>query len=584
MQSSTPTPAARWPIFALTACANALILWLFHDRYWYPSDEGIYAHLADRLIRGEVMNRDFQSLHPGYINFVNAGAFRVFGDDLLSMRYPLVAVAFLQSCLAFDLFARRSVLLAAVASLMVTALGVVQFLNPSANWYCLALVFALIWWLQVVPRSTRWRIVIAGVFIGALCLFRQLSGLWAGLAVLVLALAEESDSQRPAPGALGKVLVGLVVLVLVAYLVTAAGSRPLAKLMTGLWPVALAGVAVRLVNVPNRVALSIVLQLAAGAGIATLPLMAYLLLNGAVTAWFDDAVLSALRLAALDYMSSARWSSHAPLLGLIQMLRPRDLAAFLNGFYWFALTLAPAVNGLLTLGLLRRGERLGDLIVPVTASFYAIVSLHLDGSMYWYFSAGLSGTAVLWHAARRGVRTRGMAGLGALVIAATGLYFHAGQSALRSSRDIHLGIRSRTTASTLCGPMQKATLRIEAADCEEYRRVVDALKRSLPRGAAIFALPSDPEFYFLTDLVNPFRFYNTATALRGPGDVDVVLRQLRRSPPEAIVFRTDDKFNTAASAAIMTYVRSTYRRAHVFGSVEIYLRQPTAPHAGDIAP
>ena len=148
------------------AAANVAILWEFHDRHWYPSDEGIYAHIAQRLLAGEVMNLDVQNFHPGYVDFVNAAALRVFGMDLLSMRYPLVAAAAVQALVVYRLLARRSLLLGAVGSVAVTALGIVQFLNPTANWYCLSLSTVLISWMISTPRDRAYRLIGAGVLIG----------------------------------------------------------------------------------------------------------------------------------------------------------------------------------------------------------------------------------------------------------------------------------------------------------------------------------------------------------------------------------------------------------------------------------
>ena len=75
-------------LLALVAVAgvNVWILWTFHDQHWYPADEGNYAHVAERILQGDVLHRDIQDLHAGLINFVNAGAFAAFGLDLVSMR------------------------------------------------------------------------------------------------------------------------------------------------------------------------------------------------------------------------------------------------------------------------------------------------------------------------------------------------------------------------------------------------------------------------------------------------------------------------------------------------------------------
>ena len=567
--SPVERPARRWGLFAVVALTNATILWGFHDRYWYPSDEGIYAHIAERLLAGEVLSRDVQSVHPGYINFLNAGAMWLFGLDLLSLRYPLMAAAFLQGCLVFDLLARRSLVIAAAASFIITALGTIQFLNPTANWYCLTLVVAVIWWMQVVPRQHRWRLVGAGFLVGLILLFRQISGLWAGMALLVVVCFEESRPTGESRAWLARGLLAGVALLLMAYLVTAEGSRPLAKLMMGLWPVVVAVIAVARVSVPNRAACSAVVRLSCGMAAAALPLIVYLAVHRTFLTWLDDTVFSAMQLAGLDFMKTAVWSSHTSLLGLLQMLQPRDLPAFINGFYWLCVSAAPMLNGALTVNRLRHGGG-ADLLLPIMAVFYTLVSVLLDGSMYWYLSAGLSLVGCLWYVTPSRAPWQWLTAAVALTLGVTGVYFHAGQSSLRSGNDKRMGHRSWTASTPICTDIPRATLRIEQRDCEPYRRVVEILRSEVPPDATIFAIPNDAEFYFLANRPSPFRFYNTALGIRHDDDLSEVLAALAADPPFAVTFRPADKYNTAASVRIMEYVRSTYQNVQTIGDVEIY--------------
>jgi len=565
-----PHPAATitWGIFLAIALANGVLLWSFHDVYWYPSDEGIYAHIADRLLQGEVLSRDVQSLHPGYINFVNAAAMWLFGHDLLSLRYPLALVALLQSCLIFRLFARRSVVLAAAASIAVTAFGTIQFLNPTAHWYCLFLSILLVWWMSV-PVGQSSRLIGAGAIVGCIMLFRQLTGLWMLMALLVGVLWEQSSREARAGTWLARVLLGIAWLLLFAYIITAAGARPVAKVMVATWPLAILGVMALRVSVPNRVTVLAVARLSCGIALSALPLAGYLAAHAAWLPWMDDSFAAALRLTALEYMQSANWLSLAPVLGLLQVLQPRNAAAFLNGLYWTALPLLPIVNGVLTLRRIRRSEA-ADMRLPVTAAFYALVSLHLEGSMYWYFSVGLSMAACLWHAVRARPSWQWLWTAATVTLAAIAIVFHAGQSASRSASDRLLGVRTRTQATRICNGMPGASLRIEWTDCEPYRQVVALLETQVPRNATMLAIPSDAELYFLAQRRNPFRFYNTALGIRNDAELRAVLDELSRHPPVMVTFRPADKFNTAASAAIMQMVRSRYHHTASIGGVEVY--------------
>ena len=171
MTASTPAarPQSRLLAFASIGVAivvSAALLWAFHDRYWYPTDDGLYAHIAERLLHGEVLQRDVQDIHPGPIHFVHAAAFRLFGVDLVSLRYPLVAAAFGQAMFALALVGRRDVVLGAAAGIATVALGVVQFVDPTPNWYCLTLVTILAVWMTRTPVDRSGRLVVAGVLTG----------------------------------------------------------------------------------------------------------------------------------------------------------------------------------------------------------------------------------------------------------------------------------------------------------------------------------------------------------------------------------------------------------------------------------
>ena len=201
---------------------NGSILWFFHDHFWYAPDDGNYAHVAQRIVAGEVLNLQIQDVHAGYINFVNAAAFRVFGLDLLSLRYPLVFIAFVQAVLIFILFYRsRHRSLAIGAAIAINALGLVQFLNPTANWYSLFLVVLIACTLHWIPRDSSYRLLTVGFLLGTLVLFRQLSGVIVAMGVLsylLIEIGEKTDRLSLRRGILGRSLIAITALGLGFYL------------------------------------------------------------------------------------------------------------------------------------------------------------------------------------------------------------------------------------------------------------------------------------------------------------------------------------------------------------------------------
>src|SRR5215213_2289893 len=178
----------------LVVLISTIIMIIYHNRFWALTDEGIYAHVADRILLGQVLHRDVQDLYPGYLNFANAAAFSLFGVRMVSMRYPLAVLTVVQAGLMFLILRNRGVTTAIVGALALTALGFIQFLNPTANWYTLFLAVLTVAWLSWSPAGPVSRDVVTGLLVGSTFLFRQLSGVFLASGVLVFLLLERRGS------------------------------------------------------------------------------------------------------------------------------------------------------------------------------------------------------------------------------------------------------------------------------------------------------------------------------------------------------------------------------------------------------
>jgi hypothetical protein len=559
----------RWLVLAVVAVGNGVLLWLFYDRYWYPVDEGNYAHIAERLLAGDILHLNIQDLHPGYINFLNALAFWIFGFDLISFRYPLVFVSLLEACLVYVFISRRDVLLAAVGSFAMIGLGVIQFLNPTAHWYCLFLSVTLVCWLAWTPPGSVVRTIGAGVFLGLITLFRQLTGVWVGMAVLVFLLLEQSTTAQGRQTVFARALLGLMLTALLGYLVLAGGPTSGGILLMGSWPIAILCIAITTIGTTNSATTQLLTRLTFGAAAAALPLVLYHLVNGSFGAWIDDVVVASMALTQLDFFEGG-WFSLLSIAGLHQALNSTDPRTIANGVYWGVLPLIPAANGILLLRRLSSGQPVGALALPVVAAFYALVSLHLEGPVYLYYAIGLPLAAVLWMVATAARWKRVLLASGTALITLVAVLFHAGQSFSRTSTQVLQGRQTFTASTPICPPFERSTLKVERADCDAYQQLVAAVQRETSGQDYIFAVPSDAELYFLADRPNPFRFYNTALGVRTERELNEVLQTLIDRPPRVITFRTDDKYNTAASRRIMEYVRSAYEKFDTVGQVQLY--------------
>ena len=177
-------------IFAVTLA----YLWLFRRYTSMEPDEGIVLEGAQRILRGEVLYRDFFSYFtPGSYYFL-ALLFKVFGNSFLVARTALVFFGGIYSAVAY-LLARR--VCSRASALFVAALVTLTTLPyrfevlhnwDSTLWACLA-VYCAVRWLE----SPHWKWAFAtGSFVSLTCLFEQskgaglVLGLGAGLVAITL--------------------------------------------------------------------------------------------------------------------------------------------------------------------------------------------------------------------------------------------------------------------------------------------------------------------------------------------------------------------------------------------------------------
>jgi hypothetical protein len=545
---------------------NAALLWHFHDRYWYPTDDGFYANISERLLNGEVLGRDIQDLHPGLMHFVHVAAMQVFGVDMVSLRYPLVAAGFLQSVFVYLLLRRRGFLVAAAGSIASVALGIPQFVNPSPSWYCLALTAVLAWWLvELRPGATR--LFGAGILIGSITGLRQLSGVWIAMAVIVIVLLEAGQTVTSASKALARTLLGIMLAALVWYLAVTPDTQPGTVLLISIWPVAILIWTIKNTQAPNPAVARSVGVLALGAILPLLPLVVYHLAYQSIGIWLSDMVVSALGETELELFGSD-WYGMAALAGLYQVVSQPDPARIANGLYWVVLPLLPAANGVVALHALRT-QSISDARLAILAAFAAMVSAFYAGPLYLYYSVGIVLVSLLWTTTRvpRYALWPVAATVGLSVIA---LAFHAGQSRHRSARDILEGrVVSNVWTDDDRRPMERASLRIERADIEVYGSLVALIRREVAEHETILAIPNDAELYFLADRRNPVRFYNSAQ-VQAEADAEGLRRLVDEAPPRLVLFRPEDKYMTALIRDVMARVKARATHLTTIDGLEVY--------------
>ena len=339
-------------IGALAAVAIAAAISVtFFDRFWYAPDDGAYAHVASRILQGEVLNGSIQDIHAGYINFVNAAALAFLGLDLVSLRIPLAALTVVQGLIAYLLLQRSGVLLALSASIAVSALSFVQFLNPTAHWYCLFLVLLIPAIIEAIPHDAFTRLVGLGFLVGAIAMFRQLTGVIVAIAVFAWLVTQTPDSRGQSWAI--RVLLAALALLVGGYVFRQADIAT--ALLFGVWPVALLLMAAWRASVSLRQTLRIVTGLAVGVAFAALPLVIYHFAYGTLQVWLGDIVGVALEIPRFGFIEHQSYLSLTTLV-IPQLLNLGNPGSAANALFWLFLILLPALNGSILLWRMWRGR------------------------------------------------------------------------------------------------------------------------------------------------------------------------------------------------------------------------------------
>lgn len=563
-----------WGWLALLATlASGWLLVEYHDRSWWGPDDGNYAHVAERVLDGEVLNRDVQDIHAGYINFVNAGSLAVFGRRMVSLRYPLIVIGVLQAIVVVALLRDRGMLTALAGAVGATALGTIQFFNPTPHWYSLFLTVVLIAWLRWRSPTARWRLEGVGFIVMTIFLFRQLSGVIVGLGAVCYLLLEAQGSEPRGGRWLARGLVVTMAAGLAAYLSRATTLS--GWLLFGLGPLALLLITFRRVSVGNAMLASMLGRLVLGALLPVAPLLAYHARHGSIRSWIDDTVVAAVSLPQLpfvDALTPAVW-----LFGGVVVLGSGDPRHMISAAFWVVAPLLSLVLGIVYVGRLLREPtyRVGGRdALGILALFYAVVSVHYAIPIYLFYALPLTAVALLASVGRPGTARARSAVLLVGLLAAHAVAFNAGEPVERNPREVVEGTTRPLTAEP---QLPRTGLRIERGDAELHGRLLARIDEAVPPSRSIATVPSSAELHFLSERRNPWRFFNTALGVRDSAGFEAALAALRRDPPVLVFHDTADKYNTPWSDSLMQRIRSRYELDGVEGRFLIYRERARAP-------
>lgn len=549
---------------AVSAVFTVAVLARFHDMFWWPPDEGVYAYVAQRMLAGDTIHRDVIDLHAGYGNLLNALAFCLFGEDLLTLRYPLLALTALQCAIGFGLLARHGALVATAGAIGIAALSLVQFLNPSANWHALAVFFVTALVMARMPGDGARRLLLLG-FLIALCFFtRQLSGVFLALGVACALLLERPDDPQGSRGP-AIVIGGIMFAGLLGYLHSKDNS--FAIVWAGLGPLGLITVAMRRVRMAWREALRILAWIMAGFLLGALPLVVHNALNGALAGWMRDLLVTPLQINGQDFIATMSFS-HLLEYAVVLLLSDVGAVPTVSAAAWIVLIMMVPVVGGLTLLDAASGRRPGA--IPILGTFWVIGAVHYQVPLYLFFVLPAAVLALL------ALRPRPAVAVGLIALSLWAVAFQAGRPLTRTLAGT---IESVPGEPQVPSGLPRVSLRIPLSDVTDFRAIVAAIEDGARPGEPLMTIPMNPELNFITARPSPVDYYATPMALISEADLARTVEALDAAAPLFVVNRREDKYLTPLSARLLSIVRERSGPPREFGQFDLYRYVGPAPAA-----
>ncbi len=580
----------------VVAVVNVVLILAFYNKGWIPNDDGHYSYVAKRLADGDVLSRDIEELHPGYVHFIHAWSLKIFGTSLVSLRYPLMVLMAAQSLLVYVIFRRTHVLVATTAALAMSTLGALQIVNPTTSLYSLAAAVALAGFLVNTTPETRYRAYGIGFLLGLVFLFRQLTAVFISTGTLAFLTTERQPvNARGKDLVLARILLSFALLGLTGYVLTS--GSPTTWILFGTMPLLILAWSIRNATISNVAVLTTGIKLTIGTVVSSLPMVGYHLAHGSLGSWLYDTFIRSMSVNGLEHVGRPIFLPEFIVPALINLAQGA-ITFKLNSAYWLILLTAAFTLGV---GLLRRMSYVARNAkagtgprglepaygLPILAVFNAQVSIFIELSYYLYLGAGFSVIGGLWMRSR--LRIEGEAEAARIVTPHNGhprwslvagiflvliaLIFHAGQPFARSAAAEVSGVRLNLVESKV----PNLGLWILESEEERYMDLIEDLDARSEEGDLLVTLPNAAEIYFFSGLENDFRIFNQTISLLNQEEIDDYVEQFQAARPDLIVHDTYSSYNIPRTLGILERISEGFELVRTIERFDVYERR-----AGDI--
>lgn len=586
-------------------------------------DDGVMAHMAERVLNGDLPHRDFDEVWTGGWSFFQAGIFRVFGTSLAVMRVPIF-VSWLLSLVAAFAIARRfaATFAAAVATFVCAVWSLYAWHLPLPNWYYPAFALWSVWAIVRYGESgRRWWLFAAGAGAGFALSFK-ITGLFllAGLLLWAIARAgDRDDSAKKGPewveagtvtrgyGAVALALAG-VYAVMVVILMMRLPSTPgpmlafaMPSLAVALWTARRAAGGGLTAGEGIRALGALLLPLLAGFAAALFPLVAWFAAQGAVGDLLNGVfVRPAVRMDMIWLGPPGRVPTllllPIPLLlfhGSVAARVPRPRLAFAFAVVVGALLGALVGNGSTTtevaqiavrmvqvalplaglawsFGRAGRGRNDGTIFLLVACSTSSLLlQVPFAGWPYFLYGAPIAILAAMAATSRSGEAGRSVTAFAGAFLLVLGIRNPAAFNGESDRLSWTAPVAEGRRPSWL--PFERAGIRAFPSDSVNLA-ALSRVMRERPPGP-IFVSRGAPELYFLLDRPNPTRIL--LDALSGPESVEprAIMQTLDRAGVLTVVIVNRDAWSDARAVTMFhTRLRSEFPRHRWAGEFDVRWR------------
>ncbi len=514
---------------AVIACvilvAFSLVIGLPRYRLGFdPGDEGFLAYGAERVMQGQIPNRDFASFQPPLAFYTVAAVFKIFGTSLVSLRTLGLIIYVLIPILIYLISLKLTNYLVAFAVAIPSAIIGMPFFNfaPFAVWHGIltSLITVLLIITAVQRQQYRWAFL-AGLTTALTLLSRHDQGFYLFISIFIYACAIKFANRNTSQ----KLLVGRIV---------------------GAW--------------------------ISGITVLILPLCFYWLINGVIPYMFKQMVVFLLTKYAET--SSLPMPTFRPGDTLVQTIEVSlyylPLLAYLVALLWIvknivcrqfhtrhANTLFILVLSMLFYCQVLTRSDIHHLLVTLAPLFILCSCLIpvISTPIGNIIGKILNKNKQNWPAKRIGTA----ATLLIFAVIATTVLTYSTHPFLQS-----------TKMPTKIISLERAGLRTDPISAEGIKNITELIQKHANPNRSIICLPYHSMFYFLSSRRNPTRWNYL-----WPGDTTEqenldFIDQMKKDPPAAIAIFGESKMQSVPPL-IADYIEKEYRLVYDYSSFAFYL-------------